>query len=287
MSTGASVKRIGFEGLSTHPSQPYPTMLAFYADVLLSHLGDRPWPAYVFLICAAVTTVWLFGVRRPSPPPRSSSSSLDPSTASASTAAPSTAASTADRPAKYVLSRPPDKLLWDELSRPALIVGASSVVLWQFPLVKGLLIPIAALNLLYFSMRGALADQPRLEVPAAMRRLVAQCPSLHRAYRPTLWAFHTRIQSTMFALWPFPLWVWRGGLVWRRQNILCRDGGSVGLDWLDEVHNAGPCAAAAGSTRSTRSTHNRRRADPILVICPGIIGNVNDQYIKRKGEGNT
>ena len=250
------------------------TMLSTYADVLLSHLGDRLWPAYVFLICAAVTTVWLFGVRRPSPPPRSSSPSLDSSTAS-----------TADRPAKYVLSRPPAQLLWDELSRPALIVGASSVVLWQFPLVKGLLIPIAGLNLLYFSMRGALADKPRLEVPAAMQRLVAQCPSLHRAYRPTLWAFHTRIQSTMFALWPFPLWVWRGRLVWRRQNILCRDGGSVGLDWLDEVHNAGPCAAAAGSTRSTRSTrstHNRRRADPILVICPGIIGNVNDQYIKRK-----
>ena len=250
------------------------TMLSTYADVLLSHLGYRLWPAYVFLICAAVTTVWLFGVRRPSPPPRSSSPSLDSSTAS-----------TADRPAKYVLSRPPAQLLWDELSRPALIVGASSVVLWQFPLVKGLLIPIAGLNLLYFSMRGALADKPRLEVPAAMQRLVAQCPSLHRAYRPTLWAFHTRIQSTMFALWPFPLWVWRGRLVWRRQNILCRDGGSVGLDWLDEVHNAGPCAAAAGSTRSTRSTrstHNRRRADPILVICPGIIGNVNDQYIKRK-----
>ena len=182
---------------------------------------------------------------------------------------------------KYKVSPPPLKILWDEFSRPAFILATSTVVMMVWPHAF-LTLLIGALVLLYFSMRAGLKDMPRLSYTATdtdaldrMRALTARCPSLHRAYRPTLWAFHTRVQSAMFALWQFPLWLYRGSAEWERELVECDDGGQVALDWIVRVNGkpvAKPVAGDDGAADLQR---------PILLIAPGIIGNRKDKYIKR------
>eukprot|EP00656_Telonema_subtile_P027389 TRINITY_DN2945_c0_g2_i1.p1 TRINITY_DN2945_c0_g2~~TRINITY_DN2945_c0_g2_i1.p1 ORF type:complete len:479 (+),score=122.03 TRINITY_DN2945_c0_g2_i1:145-1581(+) len=177
---------------------------------------------------------------------------------------------------------PPWRYVWDELKHALFMGMLSWAMLWYYPyLFAGLLAVL--LNVCYYISRIYLSDLPRITFNPANPKtasILSKCPCIYRKFFPTIWAFGAKVQTLLFAIWPFPLWVLRGRVEYTREIVPLQDGGSVALDWFvppalrHEVQSAmGTVIYEPGSISDVSS--------PIVVVLSGVVGEVSNLYVKR------
>eukprot|EP00658_Telonema_sp_P-2_P040189 TRINITY_DN2874_c0_g1_i1.p1 TRINITY_DN2874_c0_g1~~TRINITY_DN2874_c0_g1_i1.p1 ORF type:complete len:496 (+),score=110.70 TRINITY_DN2874_c0_g1_i1:186-1673(+) len=177
---------------------------------------------------------------------------------------------------------PPWRYVWDELKHALFMMLVSLTLLYYFPYTFALLSAILV-NLAYYVSRMVLSDVPRLIYNPAnphTAAILSKCPMIFRKFFPTMWAWGAKVQTGMFAIWPFPLWVLRGRVEYHRELLSLEDGGTCALDWF--VHPAlrqqvqslfGTVVYEAGSNADIRS--------PIVMVLSGVVGQVSNLYVKR------
>merc|ERR1712166_1331809 len=101
---------------------------------------------------------------------------------------------------------PPWRYVWDELKHVVFLCVLSGAVLYWFPYLFALMVALFV-NLSYFASRIYLSDRPRLTFNPANPQtasILSKCPMIYRKFFPTIWAFGAKVQTGMFAMWPFP-----------------------------------------------------------------------------------
>eukprot|EP00658_Telonema_sp_P-2_P040190 TRINITY_DN2874_c0_g1_i3.p1 TRINITY_DN2874_c0_g1~~TRINITY_DN2874_c0_g1_i3.p1 ORF type:complete len:280 (-),score=52.53 TRINITY_DN2874_c0_g1_i3:101-940(-) len=123
---------------------------------------------------------------------------------------------------------PPWRYVWDELKHALFMMLVSLTLLYYFPYTFALLSAILV-NLAYYVSRMVLSDVPRLIYNPAnphTAAILSKCPMIFRKFFPTMWAWGAKVQTGMFAIWPFPLWVLRGRVEYHRELLSLEDGGT-------------------------------------------------------------
>ena len=133
-----------------------------------------------------------------------------------------------DLAAESSVPLPPSRFVYEELKGPFLTLLVCVICYWYNP-TYSLLFTTIAVNLFYWVARAILFDQPRLTYDPTNPRTAAilhKCPLFFQPFRPTMWGYTAKIQTAMFALCPFPWWIFRSNVEYRRELVVLPDRGT-------------------------------------------------------------
>ncbi|KAG9444003.1 hypothetical protein H6P81_015343 [Aristolochia fimbriata] len=150
------------------------------------------------------------------------------------------------------------------------VAAAATIPPWKY-LVASLLIffmflyNFLEIHLLKDLVRGFIGDRVSLTYhPASdvFHGVVSVCRTLRGRYSPTLWLSSPHLQTAFLTFYGRP-----PAFDYRRQVILVPDGGTIALDWLNDMVSKGFSVPKEDPT-------------PILIVIPGLTSDSSASYIK-------
>jgi len=97
-----------------------------------------------------------------------------------------------------------------------------------------------------------------------------------------MWGYWDKIQTALFATWPFPWWIFRSTCEYRRELVELPDQGIIALDWFSpaEMRNRQDLGLGTYVTSPSERASLPPTA-PIVMVFSGVVGEVCNVYVKR------